>query len=122
MILGRVNDQLEIEAPVNVAKPDGTVTHPTAIVGTGYNGYLALPKALAVSIGLEPRAPRHIRLGDGSGVLSEFFAADVHWFGQLYHVNALATQDEILIGTALLESFRMEVMFHAGETVRMFAP
>lgn len=88
---------------------------------TGYNGYLALPEGLAESIGLPHRPPARVKLGDGTKKLIRFYSAEILWMGEVLRVPILATEDEILLGTAFLEDLHLETTFRPGEQVTIFA-
>ena len=117
MIHGIVNDQLEAIVPVTLMTPAGPAIELAAIIDTGYNGCLAIPRSFAQSIGLPAIAPRNVTLGDGSLQILDYFTGQIRWNGQVRRIRILATKDEFLLGTALLEDLRLEATFRPGERV-----
>lgn len=88
-----------------------------AIVDTGFSGDLSLPTDIAVALGLELVAERTSTMADGSVRTRLAFAGRVRFLGEIHDVEIHLTDlDEPLIGTRLLEDYRLTIDF-AKETV-----
>ena len=93
----------------------------TAVVDTGFDGYLCLPTAIAVGLGLELVGEALVELADGSEKIQLVFAGSVNFLGKVREVDIYVTQsDDALLGTALLADCRMVIDFPA-DSVRIAA-
>jgi clan AA aspartic protease len=92
----------------------------TAIVDTGFDGYLCLPTRLAVQLGLELIGEQWIELADGTQRSEPVFAGSVRFFGKTREVQILLTNsEEGLIGTRLLNHYSLAIEFPGGSvTIR----
>lgn len=84
-----------------------------AIIDTGFNGELELPEALREHVNPTPAGTRWAFLAAGQRHLEEMFLVDFPFDGKIVNVEASFVEDidEILIGTGLLEEYRLEVDF-----------
>jgi len=88
----------------------------TAIVDTGFDGYLCLPVRLAVQLGLELIGDQLIELADGTQRKELVFAGSVGFFGATREVQIMLTNSEdALIGTSLLNHFPVTIEFPGGQ-------
>jgi clan AA aspartic protease len=117
LITGIVNDRLEATVPIIIVTPAGNEAAVTAIIDTGYNGYLAVPSLFAQTIGCPMGMPRMVQLGDGSVRPVAFFNGTVRWNDSDVSIPLLATDDEFLLGTGLLDGLHLDVVFRVGEAV-----
>ena len=120
MMVGIVNAVLEATLIFQIRGPAGQITI-TTVIDTGYNGALSLPLMLVIALGLTPRAPRFVTLGDGSQRMLSFYDAEVEWDGQWQAITVLCVEGDPLIGTALLSGFKMDTDFVVGGQVRITA-
>ena len=87
----------------------------TAIVDTGFDGYLCLPIRLAVQLGLELIGDQLIELADGTQRKELVFAGSVGLFGATREVQIMLTNSEdALIGTSLLDTYALAIEFPGG--------
>lgn len=118
MMTGVVNALLEATLPLQIYSTINNITK-TAVIDTGYNGALTLPLAVITALALTPLAPRQVVLGDASRKVLNFYEAEVVWDGQRLVIPVLCVEGNPLIGTALLNSYKMETDFVVGGQVRI---
>ncbi len=88
----------------------------TAIVDTGFDGYLCLPIRLAVQLGLELVGEQLIELADGTQRNELVFAGSVELLGEKRAVKIMLTASEdALIGTSLLNHYSIAIEFPGGK-------
>jgi clan AA aspartic protease len=88
----------------------------TAIVDTGFDGYLCLPIRLAVQLGLELIGEQLIELADGTQRNELVFAGSVRLFGETRDVQIMLTDSEdALVGTSLLNHYSVAIEFPGGK-------
>ena len=87
----------------------------TAIVDTGFDGDLCIPTRVAVQLGLELIGEEEVELADGTQRNQLVFAGSVRFFGETRAVQIMLTDSEdALIGTELLEQYRVAIVFPGG--------
>jgi predicted aspartyl protease len=83
-----------------------------AVIDTGFDGELELPAALSDHFHKSPSGPTRTTLGGGRVVDEELFLVDFPFDGDVIPAEAVfAPVDEILIGTTMLLSYRLEINF-----------
>ena len=117
MTKGIVNPQLEATVPITLVTSARSEIELTAIIDTGYSGYLAIPKRMALEYGLTRLLPRKVKLGDGTRKSLDYFSGEVLWNGHKSRIRILATKDEFLLGLGLLAELRLNVRFRIGDPV-----
>jgi predicted aspartyl protease len=108
MITGIVNARRELTLALPVYGPGGQFQSLTFVIDTGYNGDLCLPQSMVTALSLSPLAPKPVKLGDSSWKTLPFYRAEADWDGQRRPVRILCVEGDPLVGTALLDGFRME--------------
>jgi clan AA aspartic protease len=111
VIQGIVNAALEATLQLHVAGPNGQRQEITAIIDTGYNGVLSLPLATVMVLALPPSASRMVTLGDASQRVFNFYTAHLHWEGRMQRIRVLCVEGSPLVGTQLLQGYRLEADF-----------
>lgn len=87
----------------------------TAIVDTGFDGDLCIPTRVAVQLGLELTSELDVELADGTRKSQLVFAGSVRFLGETHDVHIMLTDSEdSLIGTDLLEFYRVSIEFPGG--------
>lgn len=119
MIHGLVNVSLEATIRLHVVGPNGPGQEVTAIIDTGYNGVLSLPLSTVTALALQPSASRMVTLGDASQRVFDFYTAYIHWEGQVQRIRVLCREGSPLVGTALLQGYKLEVDFTTGGVVTL---
>jgi clan AA aspartic protease len=88
----------------------------TAIVDTGFDGYICLPIRLAVQLGLELIGDQLIELADGTQRKELVFAGSVGFLGETREVEIILTNSEdALVGTSLLDLYSVAIEFPGGK-------
>ena len=86
-----------------------------AIVDTGFNGDLELPEPLRASVNPVLIGQSVSELAGGQTVVEEPYAVDFPFDGQTVKAEAMfSTSNEILLGTHLLASHKLEIHFPNG--------
>ena len=119
VIHGVVNANLEATIPLPVVSPNGLRQEITAVIDTGYNGALSLPQETVIALALMPSAPRMVTLGDASQRVLDFYTANIHWEGQVRRIRVLCVEGSPLVGTVLLQGYKLEADFTPGGTVAL---
>ncbi len=84
----------------------------SAIVDTGFNGYLCLPTSVAVRLGLELVSEGLIELADGRTQKQLVFLGTVEFIDEVQPVMIYLTDSEdALIGTRLLDDCVLTIDF-----------
>lgn len=101
---GKINQTGSPIIEIEVYGRKGNVTV-EGILDTGFDGFVCLPIALAVPLGLELIDVTDSELADGTVIEDELvFGGKVGWKGKIVRVEILLTKaTDTLIGTALLK-------------------
>ena len=118
MIIGEIVDGRVI-LPVNFILTGGTYLSISCVVDTGFNDYLTLPPQAVALMNLPLHTATKIRLADGSQALIPIHLARIEWNNREELVQVLATGTKPLLGTALLQYFRLTVEFIDGGVVKL---
>ncbi len=96
---------------------DRTGVEIECVVDTGFEGFLTLPLAIILDLGLPYIAPIDANLADNSRIEANVHQGIVLWNGVERVIPVLAMGRRPLIGTALLEDYHLSVDFCEGGTV-----
>jgi clan AA aspartic protease len=108
MMQGRVNQRCE--AVISVAlSGGGKIKSVDAVIDTGFNGFLSLPTAIIMELGLPWNYRDRATLGDGSETLFDVYDAEVIWNGQYREIEVNAAETEPLLGMRMLKGYRLQV-------------
>jgi predicted aspartyl protease len=89
-----------------------------AVIDTGFDGFLLLPDSLADEFRGRFRGEAEVTLGGDQVIREDLFAIEFPFDGQMLSVEAsFAPIEEILIGTGLIQNYRLEVNFVARTVV-----
>ena len=119
MIHGIVNANLEATILLHVISVNGLRHEITAIIDTGYNGALSLPHATVIALALMPSASRMVTPGDASQRVLDFYTANLHWKGRMRRIRVLCVEGSPLVGTVLLQGYKLEAAFTLGGVVAL---
>jgi clan AA aspartic protease len=108
MINGRVNDDLEAIVSVVVRGLGGDRTV-DAVVDTGFNGWLSLPRRLISELRLAWRDTERAILADDSEILVDLYDADVDWHDEIRRVYAADGCETPLIGMSLVRGSDLQI-------------
>jgi len=118
LITGRINQAASSIIRITVYGNKGEVEI-DGILDTGFDGFICLPIAVAVPLGLELIDVTDSELADGTIVQDELvFAGKVLWDGEVIDADIVLTRSaDTLIGTAMLMNSEVRLNFHTGEVV-----
>ncbi len=87
------------------------------VIDTGFEGFLTLPPAAIVELGLPYIAKIQANLADNSSITTNVYAVTIVWNGVDRDVVVLGMGRRPLIGTGLLEEYHLSIDFCEGGTV-----
>src|SRR5215510_1837215 len=102
MITGRVTAQREAVVRLVVLDMAQQPHDVDAVIDTGFNGFLTLPRVIVPTLQLPLVGNRRITLGDDSTVVLDLYLATVLWNTQLRGVLVLAAEGSPLMEMAML--------------------
>jgi clan AA aspartic protease len=108
MIQGYVNENFEAIISVSV-KNGNSLKLFDAVIDTGFTGFLSLPTAIIIELGLQWSYRDRATLGDGSETVFDVYNAEILWNGRLREIEIDAAETEPLLGMALLRRYRLQV-------------
>ena len=119
MITGEVNADLEPTIPMVVRGTNGEEHQISAVIDTGFPGYLTLPSAMVTILDLEWLSLEDALLGDGSIHSFDVYRATVIWDGEAREVEVNLTETGPLIGMAMLFRNTLHIEAVIGGLVRI---
>ena len=114
MIQGTVTADHEAVIILAITGPKGAARSVEAVIDTGFNGELTLPKEIAEALALPLVGNRRAELADGNSITLDACLATVRWGDQDREVLALQTDGGPLIGMNLLAGHRVLMDVVAG--------
>ncbi len=117
MLSGRINSDLEALIEISVEDSQGNFHLIWCVLDTGFTGFLALPVSIIRFLELAPRGSRQTTLLSGTVLHLPVYLAAVDWQGESVEVSVLQTEQESLVGMALLENSTLTVQVWDGGTV-----
>ena len=111
---GIVTPEREAILRVGVSGPTGRRREFDAVVDTGFNGFLALPRACVSALGLRYHSQATGTLADGSKTTMARYEVQIDWHGRTREVLALEVDGGPFLGMRLLEGNRMTVEIVSG--------
>ena len=118
MMQGYVNQNYEAMLSLVVRNSD-KLKSITAVIDTGFTGFLSLPIAAIRELELSWSYRDRATLGDGSEVLFDIYDGMVIWGGQYREIEINAAETEPLIGMSLLRGYRLQVDTVQGGLVKI---
>jgi clan AA aspartic protease len=119
MISGTVVANRGVVVPIVVYDSSGHEHALSAIVDTGFNGWLTLPERLARRWGILLGEQGAGVLADGTAISFKVYEARVMWDGQPRAVLIDEMESEPLIGMRLTRGYRMLIENIDGGAVRI---
>ena len=107
MIAGIVTSRLEAVVSISVHAPKGQSETLSAVIDTGFSGFITLPPDLIARMELPYSATESMVLANGSESPFRIFKATVHWHGQRMAVPVHESDADALVGMALLYGSRL---------------
>ena len=109
MITGVVNTAYQAVITISVQGPAGRTREIEAVVDTGFNRFLTLPRALTAELGLRYQSRGQVILADGSNADFEVYGAIVLWDGKPKPVDVFLADAVPLVGMAMLDGYDLSV-------------
>jgi clan AA aspartic protease len=113
VIIGAVSANREAVVPLEVRGPQDPGREIETIVDTGFNGFLTLPHAVILALGLPHLGRGRATLANGIEALFDIYESTVMWEGEPRTVEVDATAGMALLGMAMLEGH--DLWIHAAE-------
>jgi len=83
-----------------------------AVIDTGFIGYLSVPEKLAQRYEWQWIGMESYEIASGSTVDQKVFLGKINWFGDKQDIYVLTSQaKDLLIGTRLLENYKLAIDF-----------
>lgn len=115
MLRGQVNQRGEPVVAIMLQLKEELREFP-AVVDTGFNGYLSVPRSILVESGWEFLGFEDYELASGQIVREWVYWGTILFDRELMEAYVVATDSEdILIGTGLLRGKRLVIDFRTGE-------
>ena len=114
---GRVNGDLEAIVQVSMEDNRGNYHAFDCVVDTGFDGFVALPADTIQELGLISRGRRQTGLVNDSEAMLPVYLAIVDWRGEFSEVSVLQTEQDFLVGMALLENSTLTIQVWDGGSV-----
>ncbi|HKA08588.1 MAG TPA: clan AA aspartic protease [Gemmataceae bacterium] len=121
MITGKVNADLEARINLQIKSSTGTGPVVSAVIDTGFTGFLALPIAVLSALNAPWLYYQEGILADGSTQVFDVHEVTIVWDGQPRTIEVEAIDAEPLAGMALLEHHEVHLAVVSGGEVRIEA-
>ena len=121
MITGQVSNRRAL-VPVTIrlsGQPDLIIEF---VVDTGFAGFLTMPLAAVLAMGLSYQHHTPAGLADDSQVQIPVYEATIVWESVERAVRVLAMGKRPLLGTALMEDRELRILFREGSPVTIGTP
>jgi len=109
LIAGVVTAEREAVLVVTLQGADGRRHTVSAVVDTGFSGFLTLPPALLAALGSPQIGVGRALLANGAEELFTLYEATVIWDGEPTTLEVDAADTTALIGMSLLEGYTLTV-------------
>ena len=119
MIAGVVNASDEAVLSLEVRSDSGESETVTAVVDTGFTGFLTLPRVVVDSLSLSLLGSAPATLADGSTTTLEVYEDLAVWHGRPRPVECLAAEGAPLVGMALLRGSMLRIQVVEGGAVEI---
>ncbi len=117
MITGRVGQNRNAIIPIDILDSRGRPQRVNAIIDTGFDLELALPRAAIRSLGLTWRDEIEMTLADGQTARFQLCSATIIWHERRREIRVLETLDEAIIGADLLWGSTLTMQMREGGDV-----
>jgi clan AA aspartic protease len=117
MIHGIVSRNREATISLVVVNESRQTKLITAVIDTGYTGFLSLPNEIITELDLSWTGIDRGTLGDGSEVTFEVYAAKVIWDGEYRDIPINEAETDPLVGISLLYGYDLHIQTVEGGNV-----
>src|SRR5439155_7970057 len=108
MITGKVTANRQAVIRLTLRGPGGQVQRITAVIDTGFDGWLTLPPSLIVQLGLPWRRRGLAILADGSTSVCDIYEGIVVWDRGRRRIPVDEADTTPLVGMALLDGYELK--------------
>lgn len=116
MIVGSVNRDLEAVVEIAVQDDKGEFHSFHCVLDTGFDGFIALPAQVIQRLGLVQSEIRRTLLVDAVEIFFPLYWGTVNWCEEFLEVPVLGTEQDFLVGAALLENSTLTVqVWNSGD-------
>jgi clan AA aspartic protease len=119
MIAGIVTPGLEAVVNVDIHGSNARLETLSAVIDTGFSGFITLPPDLIAQMGLRYFATENMVLANGSASPFRVFKATVQWHGERRVVPVHESDADALVGMALLHGSRLTMDITQNGPVRV---
>lgn len=116
-IRGQVDTGLEAWVSLQIADNDGRFRSTEAVIDTGFNGFLTLPRNLVESLGFCRRRITEVILANRVKASLNVWLAQILWHERVLTVQILEAEGVPLLGTRLLAGSQLTAQFRNGGEV-----
>jgi clan AA aspartic protease len=109
MIIGKVNNNREAIITLTVLGANQQRQEITAVVDTGYTGFLTLPSSIITTLGLTWYMQQECIIGDGSTSMFNLYEASAIWDGRVRTIEINESETSPLVGMSLLEGYELNI-------------
>jgi clan AA aspartic protease len=109
MIIGKVNSNREAIITLTVLGANQQSQEITAVVDTGYTGFLTLPSSIITTLGLTWYMQQECIIGDGSVSMFNLYEASAIWDGRVRTIEINESETSPLVGMSLLEGYELNI-------------
>jgi clan AA aspartic protease len=106
MLTGIVTAGLQPKTDLDLFGSSGGSQRVEAVIDTGFDGELILPRALVTALGLNRRGTYGGVLADGRRVVLDYYEVSILWHGRPRMVTVLQSHAVALLGMELLQGSR----------------
>ena len=117
MIHGVVSTSREATISLVVTNENRQTKLITAVIDTGYTGFLSLPSEIISELNLSWTGIDRGTLGDGSEVTFEVYAAKIIWDGEYRDIPINEAETDPLVGMSLLYGYDLHIQAVEGGSV-----
>ncbi len=117
MINGKVNSERELVIRLTVRGPRGQQKRIQTVIDTGFDGWLTVPPAIVVQLGLPWLRRSDAILADGSVIAFDVFEATVIWDRRRLVIPIDEADTDPLVGSELLDGHELNARYEPGGEV-----
>lgn len=107
MMTGTVTANREAVLSIDILNASGQAHMTTAIVDTGFTGWLTLPPTTINTLGLLWKRSGQAVLADGSVIITNVFEGAILWDGQSVAIPIVEADGSPLIGMSLMYGYEL---------------
>jgi clan AA aspartic protease len=117
MMTGTVTAGLQATLDLEVLGSPGASHKIEAVIDTGFDGELLLPRTLIAALALTRQGTIHAKLADGTRVVLDYYEPFIVWHGRPRTVKVLDLGSVALVGMELLQGNRLTIDAAPGGAV-----